>query len=95
MHQQPRRPRLLRQGELLLDDAGLGLDRVAELLDEATALKQQADEALAGGKGLGEYQRLIDESNAKVAEAQQLLEDTPGTAGTPGTTTTSASVPPT
>ena len=72
-----------------------GLDRVAELLDEATALKQQADEALAGGKGLGEYQRLIDESNAKVAEAQQLLEDTSGTPGTAGTTTTSASVPPT
>jgi uncharacterized membrane protein (UPF0182 family) len=65
-----------------VDDRAVDV-RVAELLVEANDLFEQADQALAEGD-LGRYEELTDQGRAKVAEAEQLLEE----AGATGTTTT-------
>jgi hypothetical protein len=48
-------------------------DTVAELLGEAAAAFQMADEALTGGD-LAEYQRWVDEAERLIEEAQAILE---------------------
>jgi uncharacterized protein len=61
---------------------GTVAEQVTALLIEASALFDQADEALAQ-RDLAEYQDLVEEARAKTREAEQLLE-----ADGAGTTTT-------
>jgi hypothetical protein len=50
-----------------------GGDTVAELLSEAAAAFQQAEDALTGGD-LAEYQRWVNEAERLIEEAQAILE---------------------
>jgi uncharacterized membrane protein (UPF0182 family) len=47
---------------------------VAQLLEEAAAAFQAADDALTAGD-LAEYQRWVDEAQRLISEAQAILED--------------------
>jgi uncharacterized membrane protein (UPF0182 family) len=65
---------------------GTVTEQVSALLVEATALFEQADEALAQ-RDLARYEELTDQARAKIADAEQLLE---ASGAAPPTTSTTA-----
>jgi uncharacterized membrane protein (UPF0182 family) len=61
-------------GEVPPAPSGTALQRAAQLLQDADALFQQADDALAA-KDLAKYQDLTNQGRQKTAEAEQVLKD--------------------